>query len=555
MPSWWPDARPVVYALTWVVCLGVAAARLHHARTEYDTADKPAEWVRPDDNAGHTHIDFGGQWVMGRMVATGHARELYDRNVQWQVVRAGYPREREPQAPREQSFPLEPGAVDLAGDQIRHDADNLLTWFLGKDSPRWREFGGAATLPFAADPANPFAVIALTAASADRVTPDLAAAVTAKAVGGPLYPPVHGFLYAPLGFFSDPATAYAVFQYLAVAVTFVAGLAISCLSRGRVWWPAATAAVLLYPGCRAGLDLGQNPTVTLAVLVGGWALAARGKEEAGGIVWGFLAYKPVWAVAFLLIPLLAGRWRFAIAMTGTGAGLALGTMFYTGMEPWLDWVTNGRAAAANYEVNKSWIELSRDLFGIPRRILVDFSRPNDERRNPTATAVGWGLWAAVLVTTTVVYRLRADRRNRTGLGAAFLFLGAFLGCFHFMYYDSLLSLAGVALLFADPARLVRFATGEPAGLPFGPRWAGRLLAPPVLIVGLLFLCENCWQAAQPAATVEAEGWAYLTADDVRKVPRLTGEIGYYHPWETLLVIVLWAWCGWRLAWGPDIGEQ
>lgn len=550
-PAWWPAARPTVYALAWVFCLGVAAARLHHARTEYDTAHNAAEWVRPDGNAGHTHIDFGGQWVMGRMVATGHARKLYDRNCQWEVVRAGYPRDREAPAARDQSFPAVPGAVDLLGDPVRHNADNLMTWFLGKDSDRWPEVGTAVALPFAAD--NTFAAAALVVEANGRVPPDLVAAVTAKSVGGPLYPPVHGFLYAPLGLFADPAVAYAVFQYFAVAMTFVAGLAISSLSRGTLWWPAATAAVLLYPGVRSGLDLGQNPTLTLAVVLGGWSLFARGREVAGGVVWGLLAYKPVWAAAFFLVPLVMGRWRFGLAMIGTGAGLATATLPFTGLDPWFDWLNNGRAAAASYEVNKSWVELSRDLFGIPRRVLIDFSLPEHERRNPTATTIGWVSWGAVVLTTAGIYWSLVDRRHRTGLGAGFVFLGAYLSCYHFMYYDSLLSLAGVAVLFADPVRLVRFATGEPTRLPAGPRWAGRLFAPPVLVVGLLYLCENGWQAVQPAATVEAKGWVTTAPDEPDRPKRLTLELGYYQPWETLLVVALWGWCGWRLVWGPDPG--
>lgn len=548
--SRWSKVRVAGYALAWLVCLGIAGGRLYHARTAYDTpADAAPEWVRPDGNNGHAQIDFGGQWVTARMVASGHAAELYDRNRQWEIARAGYPTAREEPA-RRQCFPTRPGTLDPAGGPLRHDADNLMYWFMGEanDSPRWREVGAAVALPFAADAvrANPFAAAALLQAADSRVTPDLVAAVVAKSVGGPLYPPIHGFLYAPLGLYDDPADAYAAIQWAAVGAAFLAGFAASRLSRDRVWWPVATAAILLYPGCRSGIDLGQNPTFTLTIVLSGWALAARGRDAAGGAVWGLLAFKPVWAAAFLLVPLLMGRWRFCAAMAGTGIALAAATLPFTGIEPWFDWLAVGREASITYDVNRNWVELSRDLHGIPRRMLLDFTVPEANRHNRSASMLGWGLWAAVVVATAAVYRLRADRRYTTGLGAAFLFFGAYLACYRFMYYDALLSFAGVAVLFADPARLVRFATGEPTRLAFGPRWAGRLLAPPVLCLGLLYVCENEWSRYQTRATVEAKG--------LKGRPRVEAEIGYYHPWDTLLVLALWGWCGWRLLWDEDWGE-
>lgn len=559
LPPWWPAVRPTAFVIAWLVCLGAAGARLYHARTEYDTppGKTAAEWVRPGGNAGHTHIDFGGQWLMGRMIATGHARQLYDRTRQWEVVRAGYPWDREPPAARERSFPNDPSALDPTGEPIRHDADNLMRWVMGKDSPRWDEVGHAVALPFAADAVAPvpFVAAALTVEAGGRVTPDLVADVTEKAVGGPLYPPVHGFLYAPLGLFADPADAYVLFQWLSVGLAFVAGFAATELSRGRVWWPVATVAVLLYPGCRSGLDLGQNPTLTLAVVLGGWAMAARGHEVSGGAVWGLLAFKPVWGIAFFLVPLLMGRWRFGLAMIVTGVGLAAATLPFTGVDAWRNWLTNADMATDTYKVNKNWVELSRDLHGIPRRVVIDFDRPEAERHSPAATVIGWATWAIVVGATVAIYLLRGDRRRTTGLGAGFLFLGAFLGCYHFMYYDALLSAVGIAVLFADPCGLVRFATGDPRRLPFGPRWAGRLLCPPVLILGLLYLSENAFFYGQPRATVEAAGWTRAVTDPAgetsTRVPRLTAEIGFYHPWDTLLILMLWAWCGWRLAWADE----
>ena len=65
-------------------------------------------------------------------------------------------------------------------------------------------------------------------------------------------------------------------------------------------------------------------------------------------MWGLLAFKPVWAVAFLLVPLLTRRWRFAAGMVLCGGGLALATLPFTGIQPWLDWLKLGSIGAEGY---------------------------------------------------------------------------------------------------------------------------------------------------------------------------------------------------------------
>ena len=79
----------VRYALAWFLLLGGLALGLHRS---WHFLDKPE---RRDGNEGHVSIDFGGQWLMGRMLVEGHARHLYDRGVQRQVLRHVFPREDE----------------------------------------------------------------------------------------------------------------------------------------------------------------------------------------------------------------------------------------------------------------------------------------------------------------------------------------------------------------------------------------------------------------------------------------------------------------------------
>jgi arabinofuranan 3-O-arabinosyltransferase len=425
-------------------------------------------------------------------------------------------------------------------------------WFMGKDSPRWDEVGPAVGLPVAADGIlpNPFAAAALLQVSRERTTPGLADAVTAPAVGGPLYPPIHAFFYAPLGLDPSPRRAYRTFQIVSVGLTFLAGLGVSRISRGRIWWPAATLAILLYPGYRSGLDLAQNHVLSLAIVVWGWALAARGRDGLGGMVWGLLAFKPVWAAAFFLAPLLMGRWRFCAAMVATGAGLAVATLPVVGIQGWLDWWHVGREAADLYQVNRNWTFLGRDLAGIARRGLIDFDLPEAERNSLAADVAGWSVWAAVFVPTVGLYLWRGDKRYRTGLGAGFLFLGAYLCCYRFMYYDALLSALPLAVLFADPGRFVR---PTPVVVRAPVRWEGVVNSAPLTLLVVLYLVEN-WVVHLGLEGTARLGFLGSPEDAGKRPPSVSGEISPYYPTDTFVLLGIWAWAGVRLLIGGDWGE-
>lgn len=110
-----------------------------------------------------------------------------------------------------------------------------------------------------------------------------------------------------------------------------------------------------------------------------------------------------------------------------------------------------------YGVNKNWVHFSRDLFGLPRRVLIDFDLPESARDNPAVAVIGWATWTTVLVVTATLVRLRADRTRLVGLGAGFALLGAFLCCYRFMYYDATLAFLAVAVLMGDPRPGVRWS--------------------------------------------------------------------------------------------------
>jgi arabinofuranan 3-O-arabinosyltransferase len=465
--------------LAWLVALATLALSLYIGWTAFDSFAEDARWRRRDGNSGHTHIDFGGQWMMGGLLERGHGQHLYHRNYQRQVLEEAFPRR------------------DEAPAQETSDADALMYTLLGTDSPLSVATIGSCVTPLAASDA--LGTAALLTAGQRHWTPKALRVAQAPRVGGAMYPPIHAFLFYPLALL-PPQRAYRAQQLASVVLTLLAGLAVRQLSQGRVWWPVAVTLIVLFPGYISSLILGQNALLTLTVLLWGWVLIAGGRPGWGGVVWGLLAIKPVWALAFFLVPLLTGRWRTCLAMLGTGAALALATVPFVGWQCWLDWLTVGKEGSRVYNINHNWIVLSRDLLGLPRRWLTD-PRPGRSLRQGfgLASAVGWGSLGVVVGLTA---RLAVVRRNQaravTGPAAAFLLLGAWLSCIHFMYYDVLLAALPVFALLAAPRH---------------DRARRRL----VVVV--------------------------LLASVVLNVLLVLGQ-WFGPPWETFCLIALWLGCGW-----------
>lgn len=574
----WVGTRPVLVILLWLTTLAVGVYLFGHGRGWWaDPSSIPEERRRPHPTDGHVQIDFGGQWIMGRMLVRGYGRELYHRRRQWEVVWAGFPIENETRMQQiETIVPRSERVLARPDEEINHDAEWLMIWVMGDDPTEWQTVGGATVAPLAAIPGNnPFSSIALQHAAIDAVTPGIVDKVTEPAIGGPLYPPIHALLYAPLATDDNPRRSFEIVQVLATLLIPIAGLGVKVLTRGRIWWSVATLVLFLYPGTRGGIDLAQNPTLSVTIVIWGWALASRGYWVAGGVVWGLLAYKPVWGLALFLIPLLMRRWRFCLAMALSGVGLAAATLPFVGLQTWFDWLRVGQLASELYNVNKNWIHLSRDLHGIPRRILHNFELPENQRDTQLTKTLAWGLWGTVFATTVLVYLIWGDKRRTTGYGAAFLVFGAFLTCYRFMYYDVLLSSLGFAVLLAEPARFLRTRTftfspdlqsplmGDPPGTHsqsrlnklLGPIVIGYVSSFPLTILALLLLFENSLNGMRLEGTFGIGYYARtLTAPDGTTcgvTPHFIADTGSNYPWETFFLLALWVWCGWRLIRGDD----
>jgi hypothetical protein len=374
-------SRRIRYSLSWLLAMATAVGYLYYSWHHFDDAD------RRDGNRGHTFIDFGGQYLLGRMLVRSQGQHLYHRPSQRRVLEEAYSRQNEP-----------PG-------QETSDADRLMTSFMGDDETR------------------------------------------SDAIGGPLYPPIQSFWFYPFSWL-PPQTAYRLLQFLIVLGAFVAGLGLSVLSQGRIWWPLAAVAVMIFPGFAGSLSLGQNSIFSLNILIWGLVLIRRDWPVGGGLLWGLLAFKPVWAAAFFLVPLWTRRWRVGMAMLASGLGQMILTLPVVGWKSWEDWLRVSQEAMRVSQTDEFWILRSRDVFTLPRRWLdFDSDVPNLQVAQ-TASLIGWGLCLTLVGMTTAVLILRKRQSGSVaGPGSAFIFLGAFLSCIHFMYYDVLLAALPVSLLY------------------------------------------------------------------------------------------------------------
>jgi hypothetical protein len=433
---------------------------------------------------GYFSCDFAGQWLMGRMVTAGRAKETYWAAAEREVLALGY-----------------------SGEQLKTMDEHIL-----QKCPRGQTHTG---------------------------------------VEGPLYPPTMGVLMIPFGTLTAQS-AHAVLILLYAQLVFLTGWLFKEITRGRVRMGEASLLVVLFPHFGMGVVLGQNSVLTLAILAGGWALWARGWAFSGGLVWGLLAYKPVFAVAVLLVPILLWSGRLLLGLLAGGGLFCLATLVVYGFDlvttqdgmialnadhPWRRWLTVGANASTLYSYDINWIWMSRDLLGLPRRDMwnLDFlmARWEGETGQVTwnmwamqpadlsdrATAIGTGLIIGVGAMTTLIVLARAvwqrirlappgetraaddDHDRVIGARPAFIWLGALLTSYHFMWYDLQLMALPAVLLLADSRRM---------------SWLGR-------------------------------GWLiFVGAAMLACVLNLAFGVGTVAlPFETFLLLLVWLWAGGR----------
>jgi hypothetical protein len=510
---WHPWTR---YAAAWIVALVMCGVAAYYAWFDFYRPD------RPDRTDGHRAIDFGGQYLMGRMVQQGFGKELYSRERQRKVLEAAYLREYQ--------------AEDVKPDDT--DTEHLMSFTMGSDSSKGERGEWEARL-------------------LELVGEDAAIPINPPHTGGPLYPPINALVSYPYGWM-PPHIAYRVSQGMNLLLAVLAALAVNRITSGRVWWPVALCFLLIYPGFAGSFCLGQNAALTLNILLWGWLLITCDRPIAAGVVWGLLAFKPVWLLSFLLVPLLTRRWRVALTMLATAAVMTVATLPIVGVHGWFDWLRIGHEAAVWYETDENWIFMSRDLYSIPRRWLLDFKLPMEERIvYPHWTRIlSISLPATALIATVTVVCIRNKRvaAAKDGPAAAFLLLGAWMSCFHFMYYDVLLTVLPFCLLFTHPRRLLeplflglkpfgRCAPDESLLRYFSPRtYFQRGMWLPFVIggYGQMFLINS----------IVLSLFVFLLS--IQYLFPYLG-IGIYKgpPSDTFVLIGLWLWCGYRVIADKD----
>jgi hypothetical protein len=387
--------RRARYILAWFLALA-AALQITYVSWTWLNNDQ-----RLDGNDGHTTIDFASQWLMGRMLVRGEGKYLYERDHLREALREAFPRDLE--------------GCAKAGKE--GDADELMIYLMGSDDP---QLG------------------------------------TERKVGGPLYPPINALVHWPVGLF-DPQTGYRIHQIAQVFLAFLSGLAVSRLSDGRIWTPIAATLIFYSADFYGNQILGQNGIFTMTIVLWGWVLLRREQEVWGGVVWGLLAYKPVWAMSFFFVLLLTRRWRGCLAMLACGAVLAGLTLPLVEVHSWLEWKQIAAEVAQFNRFDENWIGLSRTIFSIPRRYLVDFKKlPGVERVTLTTELVCWAFYLLVIELSVRLIVLRGkESRVTSGPGAAFVLSSAWLCCFQFMYYDTLIAFAALIVLFLYPREFFR----------------------------------------------------------------------------------------------------
>jgi arabinofuranan 3-O-arabinosyltransferase len=608
--------------LAWAVVLLIAGVRQHISHNMFNCQMLPAESDpaysevllkrRADGNKGHTHIDFGGQWLFARTLITGHGKELYHRSVHWKIAAEGMPRSS--QSPLVQQYGW-PGMYPPAPFEVRDcttDVDYLLGNMMGAERESEhvapiREAVGLGLLGMTSP--NPFVATALQVEAEQRLTPKFVEEFAKPVIGGPLYPPTHPFFYAPIGLMENPQQAYFAFQYASMVACFVCGWLVQVLSRGRIWLPVATAVILLAPGCQPGIDLGQNHVFTLLILLGGWTLASRGYDYAGGAVWGLLAFKPVWGLAFILAPLLLRRWKFVLGTAVAGLAFVAFTIPFVGVQAWRDWLEVGKEASALYNVDSNWISLSRDVSGLTKRLMIDFdiarnkidpTIPNIVSNTALALVVvstigvllvhnnhkkwyvllaGWlavlfgfvasladplkpflsqfGIWEVlfglslfVFFTNIILHFFNAKQGPMLGLPAGFLLLGSYLCGYRFMYYDGLLAILGFVVLLSNPRSLLKDTLSRWQSTPDGRELQIGRNSPILTILFVLMLVATVVMWWKPEVTFAIGHWMtpFTKADGtvIQRAKQLTVVGDWNYAIDTWLVLLAWAWCGCRL---------
>jgi hypothetical protein len=536
------------YLLSWAVLLGLAGGVTYECYTWADTDDHEF------GTTGHTTVDFGGQWYLGRLLLDGQGRHIYERHHTWVVIRKHWPASPFPEYGLEvdrrwirdwrknqlknnkgkdwvpnlfMSYLRPLGATNgveaavLAeanyqaqmhdrawyGNPYRHtNSEDLMYWLMSVEYDREKEAAptyGGCTAPLAT--LDPIGAAAIAVAGKEQVwTEPRMTRASKRLVGGNLYPPIHAFLYVPYALV-EPPVAYKLAVLTATVCALLAGLGLARATDGALWWPVASTLVIAFPNFRHAQGLGHNGAIIVAILAWGYHFLRHDADLRGGIIWGLMAYKPSWAVTFFLMLVVTRRWKAALGMGACAVVQILLTLPFVGVQSWLEWPQVIGQASEGYGMWRNWVDTSVDLLSYVRRMWTDFSQPEKQRDLFETRLMGYVLIGVALEVTVRLASMRGRRAKRWSYATtAFLMLGFWMTTFHITYYDTIFATVPVAVLLLTPAHvLVPYffrrdalswtATGVAEGqtLALAPRNYG-LACNPLIVYVLPLLVWNAW---------------------------------------------------------------
>src|SRR5258708_5088222 len=146
---WQPVTR---YSLAWLLALTVAGIAFAYAWVDLQAPKRAGQ------TDGHAAIDFGGQYLIGRMLQTGQGHELYSGDQQREVLADASPATEEEEGPNVKE----------------HDAEHLIKYSVDADD-NIKQRGS-------------FERWVLTKVGEDR-------AINPPWSGAPLYPPTKAFVH------------------------------------------------------------------------------------------------------------------------------------------------------------------------------------------------------------------------------------------------------------------------------------------------------------------------------------------------------------------------
>lgn len=281
-----------------------------------------------------------------------------------------------------------------------------------------------------------------------------------------LYPPHYLLLLAPFGLL-PPGIAYGAF----LVGTFASmAAALLCLTKDKGERLLHVLAAIVSPAAAVVVWDGQNTFLTVALLVGGFALAKKRPLLAGALL-GVLTYKPQF---WLMVPiaLIASRqWKALAAAVVSAGALVLISLAAFGPGPWLDWFHLMIAPNALFNQWQATIRINgQSLYACARVLGAGVALANGVQLMGTMLSA-FAVW------------LCFKRPFPSDLRVALLLAATVIGAPHIMWYDTVLLCVAASLFLAYSLRRDSGITDMiiATGL-----WLSPLFGPPnALIAGVM----------------------------------------------------------------------